>query len=115
VVEVGPEHHLEVGAVAYRESHVGHAHLEEVLSALMGRVQCVGKQPITLRRQRSEQPGLVPEMVSRRGVGDTRTAGQIAQADARRPYLSDRVDRGGQHGVAQVSVVIGRAVVIGSD
>jgi hypothetical protein len=54
-------------------------------------------------------------MVSRRGVGDTRTAGQIAQADARRPYLSDRVDRGGQHGVAQVSVVIGRAVVIGSD
>jgi hypothetical protein len=43
MVELGPEHDLEVRTVSDREAHVRHAHLVEVVGALLRVVQCIGQ------------------------------------------------------------------------
>jgi hypothetical protein len=112
VVEVRAEHDLEVGAVIDREAHVGHTGVEEV-PRLLSCGEGVGQEVVTLGGHGSEEARLVTEMVRRRGVRHPGAPGQLAQAQAGRAGLGNRVDRGRQERLAQVAVVVG-AVVVGA-
>lgn len=66
--------------------------------------------PHPLAGHRGQQPGLVPEVVLRRGVRDPCPTGQIPQAHGTRTGLADHLDRRVQERPAQVTVVIGLTV-----
>jgi hypothetical protein len=106
VVEVGAEHDLEVRGVLDREAHVGHAHLQKLPGALLRGGQGVGQQVVALGGEGGQQPGLVSEVMRRRGVRDPRLSGQFAQADAGGAGLGDGLDGGVEHGSAEVAVVV---------
>jgi hypothetical protein len=107
VVEVRPEHDLEVRPVGQGEAHVGHPHLQELPGALLRRDQLLRQQVVALGGERGEQPRLVPEVVGGCGMGDPGASRQVPQADAGRPDVGDGGVRGGQQRPAQVTVVVG--------
>jgi hypothetical protein len=100
-------HDLEVGAVGDREPHVGHAHLQEATPGIAYGAEFLGQHAISLRGDRREQPGLVPEVIRRRRVGDPGAPGDLPQAHGGRTGLPDDLHGRAQQRRPQVPVMVG--------
>lgn len=107
VVQLGLVHDLEVGAVAHRELHVGHAHLQEAAAGIACAAEFLGEHAVSLRGDRREQPGLIPEVICHRRVGDPGPPGNLPQAHGGRACLPDDLHSRAQQCRPQVPVMIG--------
>src|SRR5215218_3538525 len=110
-VQLRAEHHLEVGPMGDGEADVGDADLQEAPGGLDGLAQGYGQPPEPVGGDRGQQPGLIPEVVGRGGMGNPGAAGQVPQADRGRPDLGDRLHGGLQPGSWEVAVMVGPSVL----
>src|SRR5215207_3214484 len=111
VVQLGAEHHLEVGPMGNGEADVGDADLQEAAGGLVGVAEGGGQAPESVGGDGGQQAGLVAEVVGRGGMGNPGAAGQVAHAHRRRPDLVDRLDGGLQQDPWEVAVVVRPSIV----
>src|SRR5215208_6734098 len=110
-VQLGAEHHLEVGPVGGGEADVGHPDLQEAPGGLVGLAEGGGQALEPVDGDRGQQPGLVAEVVGRGGMGDPGAAGQVPEADRGRSDLEDCLDGGVQQGAWEVAVMVGPSIL----
>ncbi len=112
-VELGAEHHLEVGAAVNGEPDVGHAHLEEAGLLFVGVVESGGQQIEAISCDGGEQTGFVAEVVSRRGVGHPGPSSDVAQTDVGGTVIDDGAQGGLDQRSAKVAVVVAASGGVG--
>src|SRR5829696_4814270 len=110
-VQLGAEHHLEVGPVGGGEADVGHPDLQEAPGGLVGLAEGGGQALEPVDGDRGQQPGLVAEVVGRGGMGDPGAAGEVPEADRGRSDLEDCLDGGVQQGAWEVAVMVGPSIL----
>ncbi len=96
-----------MGAVADREPHVGHAHLQEAEPGFAGLAELLREHAVSLRGDGGEQPGLIPEVIRRRRVADPGPPGNRPQAHGGGAGLPDDLNGRAQQRGPQVPVMVG--------